>query len=97
MQPIFHFLGVPVICGGYKHPLLFQDCFAIGQDLTSQVDFKMELLKQRAAASSVILSNQSTLWIVGGYDADFERLNSTEFVKLNEPPVSGPVLPTLPI
>lgn len=88
---------MPVICGGYKHPLLFQDCFAIGQDLTSQVDFKMELLKQRAAASSVILSNQSTLWIVGGYDADFERLNSTEFVKLNEPPVSGPVLPTLPI
>ena len=42
--------------------------------------------------NSVVL-NPTTLWIVGGYDPDFNHLNSSEFIKLDKPSTIGPELP----
>ena len=82
------FLGKPIICGGYKHPLVFQDCFLVGQPCKSDHFQTKDMLFKRAAASSIVLS-PDTLWIVGGYDPDYDHLNSTEFVRFDEKSILG--------
>lgn len=80
--------GQPIICGGYKHPLVFQDCFFVGQPRKSDHSQTNNMLFKRAAASSIVLS-PDTLWIVGGYDPDYDHLNSTEFVRFDEKSIPG--------
>ena len=80
--------GQPIICGGYKHPLVFQDCFFVGQPRESDHSQTNNMLFKRAAASSIVLS-PDTLWIVGGYDPDYDHLNSTEFVRFDEKSIPG--------
>ena len=50
------------------------------------------MIEKREYAASVAL-DQSTLWIVGGFNEFFNPLKSTEFIKLGQPSVKGPNLP----
>ena len=51
------------------------------------------LLSRRAFGASVLI-DQNMLWIVGGWNRDFNDLASTEFISLeNQPPIMGPDLP----
>ena len=43
----------------------------------------VSMLESRAFAASVVL-NESTLWITGGLGVDYQGLNSTELVDLNQ-------------
>ena len=45
--------------------------------------YNISMLKSRAFAASVVL-NESTLWITGGLGVDYQGLNSTELVDLNQ-------------
>ena len=82
----------PIICGGYKS----KDCVVIGQP-----QLEMKMIEKRAGAASVVL-DQSTLWIVGGWNGRVTVNNtidlndvhsSTEYIKLGQPSVKGPDLP----
>ena len=83
--------GQPIICGGYVDNStnygFLQDCLVT----TSHPNIKINMLKKRTLASSVVL-NQDTLWVIGGED-DSHHLKSTEFIKLNQTSVEGPELP----
>ena len=50
------------------------------------------MLEQRANASSVILNQKNTLWVVGGKDK-FKIHNTTEFVSFHQLSIEGPELP----
>jgi len=76
----------PMIAGGYVFDTYFQDYFVIGD-----YENKKTMVYERFASSSIVLNN-CTLWVVGGHDGYLE-LSSTEFISMNKPPVQGPGLP----
>ena len=83
--------GHPIICGGRNQKgtrqcETLQDCY----DIRAQKKLSDLILKREAAASVVL--DQDTLWIVGGHDSDVDS-NSSEFVRLEEPPIKGPNFP----
>ena len=80
--------GKIIICGGKNNEdVAQQECFVIGEPQSSK-----NMLQKRAYASSVVLNN-STLWVVGGEDENYDDLSSTEMVTLDNPPAKGPDLP----
>ena len=50
------------------------------------------MLEQRANASSVVLDQNNTLWVVGGKDK-LKFHNTTEFVSFHQLSIEGPELP----
>ena len=50
--------------------------------------------EKRTGAASVVINND-TLWVVGGVSDLSIFPNTTEFIKLDQPPVKGPDLPLL--
>ena len=83
--------GHPILCGGRNQKgsrqcETLQDCF----DIRAQKKLSDLTLKREAAASVVL--DQDTLWIVGGHDSDIDS-NTSEFVRLDEPPMKGPNFP----
>ena len=84
-----------VIAGGFDYPNYLQDYFV---DIRSKPDLKpLEMIKKRCKASSVVLNDDSTIWIVGGTSDIFESdksHDSTEFLSINKPMSQiGPNLP----
>ena len=78
----------PIVCGGRDGQFkVSQDCVVIGQQP------EMKMIEKRQWAASVVLLDQSTLWIVGGTDERYNDLRTTEFIKLGQPSVKGPDLP----
>ena len=49
-------------------------------------------IEERRSASSVVL-NQSRLWVTGGYIGNWNKLNTSQFLSLDQPPEKGPDLP----
>ena len=85
----------PIICGGldiifehnYPTEYTFRDGTVIGQP-----EKKIKMQEKRKGAASVVL-DQTTLWVVGGYNNDNTNQRSTEFIEMDQPPANGPVLP----
>ena len=77
----------PIVRGGLNYGRTSQDCVVIGKP-----EIELEMIEKRRFAASVAL-DQSTLWIVGGYDEHYNNLKSTEFIKLGQPSVKGRDLP----
>ena len=67
--------NLPIVCGGFNYGTS-QDCVVIGQP-----EMEMKMIEKRYDAASVAL-DQSTLWIVGGWNGHLNDLRSTEFIKL---------------
>ena len=69
-----------IVCGGYgKDDVEKNDCDVIDEIETKTFDI---FVNGRVHASSIKL-NQSTMWITGGRDSDWENLNSTYLVTVN--------------
>ena len=83
----------PVICGGVNDRGNIQNCLVLGENST------FSMITNRFYASSVLLKQQQQLWVTGGQTVKKDSLNattlnSTEFVKLDQPnSVQGPDLP----
>ena len=76
----------PIVCGGWdgNNYINYDDCVVIGKP-----EKNIKMLEERTGAASVVL-NQTTLWVVGG---NAIQQPSTEFIRLGQPSVAGPVLP----
>ena len=79
----------PVFCGGKdSHNNRFDSCIAFGQITTF---IKM---KERRSESAIVVLNDTTLFIMGGWNED-SRLSSTEFITLDTATsVNGPTMPS---
>ena len=79
-----------IFCGGNIGREFLQDCIVFGQDhrTDKNKNYFRFLLDKRFRASSIVVNDQTALWITGGWP----RKKSTEFVYLNKPPIPGKAL-----
>ena len=75
----------PVICGGLDDSTIINECLLYGTNNVITMNSK------RWSHSSVALSDER-IWILGGWDENFNYLDSTEFITTNGT-VNGPTLP----
>ena len=77
----------PIICGGRDEKWnVLEDGIILGSSN------KIQLIEGRRSASSVVL-DQTRIWITGGINDKWKRLEFTEFISLGQPPEKGPKLP----
>ena len=86
----------PIVCGGYisaggcgrNYPENYDSCIIFGQTKTS-----IKMSEPRIGAASVVL-NETTLWIMGGWNDGYSPTSSTELITLDSATsVNGPALP----
>ena len=78
----------PIICGGLSDRGDIQNCLVLGENFT------FSMITNRSYASSIVLKQKEQLWVTGGISKSHTTLNSTEFVKSDQPnTVQGPELP----
>ena len=73
-----------LICGGQYHNS--------NNGIILQSNEELQLIDRRTFASSVVL-NETRLWVCGGQDQEYNPMNSSEFISLDQPPEDGPKLP----
>ena len=79
----------PLICGGSDPDVIFTNS---NNGIILRSNKELQLIKRRRFASSVVL-NDTRLWVCGGRDKGWDRMNSSEFISLDQPPEDGPKLP----
>ena len=79
----------PILCGGRdSNNEVYDSCIVFSQTKTS-----IKMYEPRFLAASVVL-NETTLWLLGGFDGGFSTLRSTELITMDAATsVKGPALP----
>ena len=76
----------PIVCGGNDAKI-----HCITKDRTYRLN--QEMLSKRSDAASVVINNDTALWVTGGLDQNYEIVKSTEFVTKEGKSSKGPDLP----
>ena len=73
---------VVIVCGGWDsiNNIILDTCYGIGE--TGNVSVTTNMLQKRYDMASVVLDGK--LWITGGRGYDYARLDSTEWISLDE-------------
>ena len=78
----------PLIFGGHDGNMR-----NINNGIILRTNEELTLIEGRIFASSIVL-NETRLWVCGGIERHImNRLNSSEFISLDQPPEDGPKLP----
>ncbi len=86
--------GVPLICGGYNtESIVYENiCHTVGKEDGAGLPFNMT--DARFLASSIVINEGKVLWITGGRDRSYTKLNTSNYVNVVGGSNIGPDLPT---
>ncbi len=78
----------PFVCGGeVDFPLSTRNCYVLGKD-----DVQAEMQIKRKYPASIVIKQQTTLWVTGG-DGSQGPQDTSEYVQPGQDPIFGPTLP----